>query len=268
MPERSLILGGSGAIGTATATRLALRGDRVALIARDESRLALAVDAVRSEAGEAFAVGGDVRDRTLLGRAIDAACDRLEGLDHLIFAAGRLDAPGPMTSVDPLSWRGDLETTLIGFFNAVRLASPYLERSETATINVLVGPGHHVGIPNASGYAAAQAGVVRAVEGLATELLESDIRVYAIFPGVVPSRFTRRLIDTDDGRACLPWVNEAFAEGKEVGPERAAEMIHWLTSRRPVQLNGRVVFAPMSPELMEARLDRIEAEDLNRLRLK
>jgi hypothetical protein len=83
----------------------------------------------------------------------------------------------------------------------------------------------------------------------------------------VPTALMRRLIDTVDGRRWLPQFNEAFAEGKEVGPEAVAEMVAWLAQQRPIELNGRVVAAPLGPELTAVRLDRIAAEDRGRLRL-
>jgi hypothetical protein len=59
-----------------------------------------------------------------------------------------------------------------------------------------------------------------------------------------------------------------MAEGKEVGPEVAAEMVAWLADERPMALSGRVIPAVQTPEILLTRLGRIAAEDLHRLRLK
>jgi hypothetical protein len=59
-----------------------------------------------------------------------------------------------------------------------------------------------------------------------------------------------------------------MAEGKEVGPEVAAEMVAWLAEERPMALTGRVLPAVQTPEIVRTRIDRIAAEDLHRLRLK
>ena len=70
------------------------------------------------------------------------------------------------------------------------------------------------------------------------------------------------------GYKWLARFTEAFAEGKEVGPEVAAEMVAWLLEERPAALSGRVVSALLPPEVLATRIDRIEADDLGKLRLR
>jgi NAD(P)-dependent dehydrogenase (short-subunit alcohol dehydrogenase family) len=106
------------------------------------------------------------------------------------------------------------------------------------------------------------------VECLEEELRPDKIAVYAVNPGLVPTSMVLHLLDSPEGRRWLPNVTEAFAEGKEVGPEVVAEMVAWLADRRPPALSGRVVPAPATPEILETRLDRIRGEDLWKLRLR
>ena len=76
------------------------------------------------------------------------------------------------------------------------------------------------------------------------------------------------LLDSPEGRRWLPRFTEAFAEGKEVGPEVAAESVSWLLSARPAELHGRIVPAMLPPEILQTRLSRIVDDDLLRLRLR
>lgn len=143
-----------------------------------------------------------------------------------------------------------------------------LRQSSNATISVLVGPGHSTDLPFASGYAMAQAGLVRLVECLDRELRPEGVAVYAVNPGLVPTSLVLHLLDSPEGRRWLPSFTEAFAEGKEVGPEVVAEMVSWLATEKPLELAGRVVPAPATPVILETRLQRIQTEDLMRLRLR
>jgi NAD(P)-dependent dehydrogenase (short-subunit alcohol dehydrogenase family) len=143
-----------------------------------------------------------------------------------------------------------------------------LKASANASIAVLVGPGHANEFPFASGYATAQAGLVRLVECLEKELRPQGIALYAVNPGLVPTDLVLHLLDSPEGRRWLPGITEAFAEGKEVGPEVVAEMVAWLAEERPVELSGRVVPAPATSTILETRLARIQSEDLLRLRLR
>ncbi len=95
-----------------------------------------------------------------------------------------------------------------------------------------------------------------------------NVVIFAVNPGLVPTGIVRGLIDKPEGRRWLPQFNEAFAEGKEVDPSIAAEMVGWLIDNRPAALNGRVVAAPMTPTILETRLERIRSENLNVLRLR
>ena len=143
-----------------------------------------------------------------------------------------------------------------------------LRASSHASISVLVGPGHATSLPFAAGYAAAQAGLARMVECLEEELRPDKVAIFAVNPGLVPTGLVLNILDSPEGRRWLPSFTEAFAEGKEVGPEVIAEMVAWLADERPLGLSGRVVPAPATPEILETRVARVESENGWKLRLR
>ena len=65
-------------------------------------------------------------------------------------------------------------------------------------------------------------------------------------PGLlVPTPMLGHILDSPEGRRWLSRFTEAFAEGKEVGPEVAAGMVAWLVEERPVGPEGtRQVLGP------------------------
>jgi NAD(P)-dependent dehydrogenase (short-subunit alcohol dehydrogenase family) len=267
--ERSALVTGSGrGLGRAIAERLAAEGFQVGVLSRSLADLDTTVGAIRDAGGRASAFAADVLDAAALHRAFGRFRAWAGGLDALVCAAGRLKAVGPLTQVDPDLWWRDLETSVRGVQLTLREALPLLRGSACATVSVLVGPGHNGELPFATGYAAAQAALVRLVESLAPELADDGVAAYAVNPGFVLTDLIRPWVETPEGRRWLPRFNEALAEGKEVGPEVAAEMVAWLADRRPPELHGRVVAAPLSPTVVETRLDRIHAEGRNVLRLR
>jgi NAD(P)-dependent dehydrogenase (short-subunit alcohol dehydrogenase family) len=265
---RVLITGGSRGLGRAMAQWLAARGASVGLIARTPDDLNATVSAIEGAGGRACALACDVRDRTRLETTVTRIAITMGGLDVLICAAGQLRGIGPMALQDPDAWWSDLETGVRGAHNAILAVLPSLRKSSLASISVLVGPGHQGALPFASAYGCAQAALVRLVESLGQELIAEDVVIFAVNPGLVPTGIVRGLIDTHEGRRWLPQFNEAFAEGKEVDASVAAEMIGWLIENRPAALNGRAVAAPMTPTILETRLERIRSENLNVLRLR
>jgi NAD(P)-dependent dehydrogenase (short-subunit alcohol dehydrogenase family) len=267
-PTRVVITGGSRGLGRAIAEHLAGGGAGLGLIARNQEDLRATAMAVEESRGRACAVACDVRDRGALDAAVSRIGAQLGGLDALVCAAGQLRGIGPSAMREPEPWWEDVEIAVRGTHHAIRAALPWLRESGRASISVLVGPGHEGPLPFASGYGCAQAALVRLVESLGHELRAEEVPVYAVNPGLVPTGVVRGLIDSREGRRWLPRFNEAFAEGKEVTPSVAAEMVAWLIERRPDELNGRVVAAPLAPAVLETRLHTIAAHDRNVLRLR
>ncbi len=264
----ALVTGGGRGIGRAIAGRLARQGYAIGVLARTASEIEATAREIREVGGEAQAFAADVLDASGLERAFARFRAWAGGCDALVCAAARLRAIGPLEAVDPEDWWLDLETSVRGAQRAIRLALPALRESGGASITILVGPGHNGDLAFATGYGAAQAALVRLVESLDREVSAAGIATFAVFPGLVPTDLIRRLIDSPEGRRWLPRFLEAFAEGKEVGPEVAAEMVAWLVRQRPAELRGRVVAAPITPTILETRLDRIRDGDLLRLRLR
>ena len=265
----ALVTGGGRGLGRAIAERLARDGFAVGILARTVDEVDETVQAIRDQGGKAEGFAADVLDEIGFEKASKRFLDWTGGVcDALVCAIGRLKAIGPLALVSSREWRLDLETSLIGTHLAILSVLPNLRQSPKGTIQVLVGPGHHGELANASAYATAQAGLVRFVETIDRELRPDGPFVYAINPGLVPTRLIQHVLDGREGRRYLPRFTEAFAEGKEVGSEVVAEMSAWLVAERPAELRGRVVAAPATPAILETRLARVLAEDLNVLRLR
>jgi NAD(P)-dependent dehydrogenase (short-subunit alcohol dehydrogenase family) len=264
----ALVTGGGRGLGRAIASQLAGSGAKVGILARTASEIEATAASILEDGGQAKGFVADVLDPASLKRAFARFAEWAGGLDSLVCAAGRLRGIGPMASVEPDEWWLDVETTLRGVPRTIREAVPMLRQSSNASVSVLVGPGHATELAFASGYAMAQAGLVRLVECLDRELRPEGIAVYAVNPGLVPTSLILHILDSPEGRCWLPGFTEAFAEGKEVGPEIVAEMVTWLAETRPMELSGRVVPAPATPTILETRLGRIQGEDLLRLRLR
>ncbi len=262
-----LILGGTSGIGRAIAERMALEGWHVGVLGRNREAAEDCAGGIRSSGSRALGLSADVLELDSLRSAYEAFIDEFGSVDALVYCVGSLMAIGPFETVDHQGWLRDFGTSIVGFSNAVRLCAPALRKSRDASVTVLIGPGSNTGLPFASGYAIAQPALIRLVETLAEEFRASDVRFYALNPGLTPTGIVGRLLSEDSARRWLPQFNQIFAEGKEVGPEVPAEMACWLTQARPIELSGRVVSALLAPEILQARLARIAELNSGRLRI-
>ncbi len=263
----ALITGGSGGLGSAIASCLAKRGWRLGLLARDKTTLDQKVKEIQELGGMAWPLVADVLSSDETVTACAALADRTGRIDAVVHAAGVLEAIGPAETLGPDQWRRDFETGPVGFYHTYRAVFPWLSQSQQAAAIALVGPGHHAGLPHASAYAAGQAAIIRLVETLAEEQSHTAVRFFALYPGLIPTRLVNKVLDGAAGRRWLARFTESFAEGKESTEEPAVEMVSWLIDHRPAELNGRLLQALQTPEILEMRIGRIVEENLGRLRI-
>ena len=123
--RRILITGAARGIGAALAVQLAARGARLALLDLDADRLHATAEACGPDT---FIRRCDVSDAEAVGAAIDAAAERLGGLDVVVANAG-IAAAGPLRLQDRRSWERVIEINLLGVMYTDRAALPHLERS-------------------------------------------------------------------------------------------------------------------------------------------
>ena len=135
----ALVTGANKGIGYAIATGLGALGYRVAVGARDQTRLETAVEKLRAAGVDAFGVLLDVTD----GQSVTAAAELIERqadrLDALVNNAGISGEVGPGWVQDPTTLDLDLvrtvvETNVIGVIRVTNAMLPLLRRSPSPRI--------------------------------------------------------------------------------------------------------------------------------------
>ncbi len=127
---RVLVVGASSGLGRASALHLVEQGARVVLAARREEALQAAVAEAK---GEAHALRCDVCDETSCRDLVRGACERLGGLDGLVYATGTA-RPILLAEAGSARWAEILETNLVGASLVTREALPHLEASRGRAI--------------------------------------------------------------------------------------------------------------------------------------
>ena len=196
----ALVTGASRGIGEAVARGLAQAGARVAIAARHAEPLEQTAAALR-------AAGYDVRaypahaGREAEVEALVAAVERdFGGLDVAVANAAANPYFGPVLSSEGSHWDKTFEVNVKGAFFLARAAAPrfrargggsFIAMASIAATHPLEG----LGI-----YSASKAALVMLVKVLALELAPDKIRVNAIAPGVVDTRFATALLADDEMR--------------------------------------------------------------------
>ncbi len=185
-----LVIGATGAAGSATARRLAATDVHLVLAGRDRAE----VDALSQELG---APGHtiDARDIAAVGALVEGVVEehgRLDGVANL--AGSVLLKPAHLTT--PEEFHDTVATNLTSAFAVVRAAAPAM-RKAGGSIVLASSAAAQIGIANHEAIAAAKAGVIGLMRSAAATYGAKGVRVNAIAPGLVDAKMTAKLVGND-----------------------------------------------------------------------
>ena len=230
-----LVTGASRGIGRAIAEALAAAGAAVVLGARDETKLAEAVDAIVAAGGRASAVPLDVCRRDSVDTALATVLERHGRLDGLVNNAG-ITRDNLLLRMKAEEWEAVLATNLTGVYHCTQAAlRPMLKQRSGRIVNVtsVVGITGNAGQAN---YAASKAGVIGFTKSVAREVASRAITVNAVAPGFIDTEMTAAMTDK---------AKEAIASSIPMGrvgtPADVAGAVVFLLSDAAAYVTGQVL---------------------------
>ncbi|MEU8276596.1 SDR family oxidoreductase [Microbispora bryophytorum] len=179
----AFVTGAGNGIGREMARDVVRQGGKVAIADVD---LAAAETAAAELGDAAMAVLCDVADEQSVQTAVDAAAERLGGIDVLVNNAGLhlMKWNVPVTSVTAEQWHQILGVNVVGVVNCARSARPYLARGKGPAILNL---SSIAGYLSNTVYGITKLGVRGLTVALAEEFAPDGIRVNAVAPGAIGS---------------------------------------------------------------------------------
>jgi NAD(P)-dependent dehydrogenase (short-subunit alcohol dehydrogenase family) len=238
-----LIVGASGALGSAIATSFYREGARVALTFHSR-RKQLFLDGLPSRDPRVAAFKLDVRRRKNVESVVAQVKRRFGLVNVLVNCSGILGPIGATHEVAVEHWLRTFEINLMGSFYLVRTVLPSMLTAGRGKIIQFSGGGAAYGRPFFTAYGASKAALVRFTESLAAELRDTNIDTNAIAPGPVKSRMWDEL--RAGGAAGGPSALEELQKMDSTGgvpAERAAALALFLASDRSNGLTGRLISA-------------------------
>ncbi|MDQ1041348.1 NAD(P)-dependent dehydrogenase (short-subunit alcohol dehydrogenase family) [Streptomyces sp. V3I8] len=234
----ALVTGGSRGLGLLLSARLAQRGCRVTVAARDADELGRGADWIKERTGTTVStVVCDVRDRDAVESAVRRTDSRQGGLDIVIANAGVIQV-APVASLDSGAFDDAMATIFGGAVNTAMAALPHLQRSEAGGRLCLIGSvGGLLAVPHLLPYSCAKAAVGTLGEGLRAETVGTNVSVTTVHPGLM--RTGSHLQAEFGGRSAKEFAWFSALSGTPVvsmDADRAAERIVRALQRRRTRL--------------------------------
>ena len=193
-----LVTGGSRGLGLEICRVLAQEGANIALCARDADEL----DRAQSELSQynvgVYANVCDVTDKGQIERFVDDVRQQLGPVDVLINVAGVIIVT-PYEHATEADFRHAMDTNFWGAFHFVNAVMPdFMARSKNShtrgRIVNITSIGGKVAVPHLSPYSTSKFALVGYSEGLRAELLNHNIQVTTIAPGLIRTGSPRNAI--------------------------------------------------------------------------
>lgn len=184
---RVLVLGATSAIAARIARRYAARGSALFLVGRAPDKLAR----LREQLGDAVVghLEADLDDTAGNAARVDAALDRLGGIDVAVIAHGLLGDQ----QASERDWQAAEQILCTNLLSAISLLIPlanHLERARTGHIAVLSSVAGDRGRPRNFTYGAAKAGLNVYLQGLRSRLWPAGVGVHTFKLGPVDTPMT------------------------------------------------------------------------------
>jgi NAD(P)-dependent dehydrogenase (short-subunit alcohol dehydrogenase family) len=183
--KRVFVTGGSSGIGLSACEQLARAGANVALAARDEKRLASALERVRKEKAtddaRLVAVPMDVTSAVSVEQGVARALEELGGIDIVVNNAGYA-IPGYIERLTEADFEAMLQVNYLGAVRVVRAFLPHLMKQRSGAIANVTSMLGFMGTFGYAAYAGSKYALSGFTECLRQDLLPFDVSVHLCYP--------------------------------------------------------------------------------------
>ena len=235
----AVVTGASRGIGEAIAKQFAAAGASVVLGARKIEGLREVAASIESSGGRALAFAAHTGKANDVQSLIQAAVDKFGKVDILVNNAATNPYFGPLCDTTDAAWDKTFEVNVKGYFYAARAVISHLQSrgAPGSIINVASVAGIRAA-PFQGVYGMTKAAIISMTQTLSQEVGASGIRVNAIAPGLVETRFSAALVQNDEVRQ---HVVDRTVLGRHAQPDEISGAAVFLASDASSYVSGHVL---------------------------
>jgi 3-oxoacyl-[acyl-carrier protein] reductase len=235
----ALVTGASSGIGRSVAKLLAASGAQVAInFHRNDKGAQTTRDEITAAGGRAIAIQADVTRASEVKSLIERTTTELGPIDILVNNAGSLIERLRILELTEERWDEVIDLNLKSAFLCCRaVAGSMMERKVGTIINVSSIAGRTGGALGSIHYSTAKGGLITFTKGLAKELAPFGIRVNAVSPGVIDTRYHEQFSTAEMMKGYV----SAIPLGRVGTADEVAEVICFLASDAASYVVGETI---------------------------
>jgi len=234
----ALVTGASRGIGEAIAITLSDYGAHCLLVSRKAEGLQKVAEKIASRGGKADTLPCNVGDLEQIDALFKQVKERYGKLHILVNNAVTNPYFGEMLDADEGVWDKTFDVNLKGPFFMIQHAARLMMESgggaivNTSSINGIT-PALFQGI-----YSITKAGIICMTKAFAKELATKNIRVNALLPGLVETKFAKVLIETEN---IYDYIIQRIPMGRHAQPREMAGAVLYLVSDAAPYTTGAIL---------------------------
>jgi 3-hydroxy acid dehydrogenase/malonic semialdehyde reductase len=233
----SLITGATSGIGLACAEKLASSGSHLIITGRRVERLEEISARLSSEYGvQVVSLKLDVRHKEEVIDSLAQIPTSLASIDILINNAGLAAGVDLVSEANTDDWDLMIDTNLKGLLYVTRAILPGMIKRNAGHILNIASTAGHIVYPGGSVYCATKHAVRAVAKTLQLELMDYNIRVSSVDPGMVKTEFSDVRFKGDKSKS-----EDVYKGFTPLFPEDVADAVSYCVTRPPHVMIGEMV---------------------------
>lgn len=233
------ITGSSTGIGRSAALEFSNNGADVIVHANSNIDQAQSlVEEIQSKGNRAFFVHGDVSNKENVESMVQQIDQEFGRIDILVNNAGALIKRARLEDLEEELWDQIIDVNLKSVYLVTKAVLPLMKKQgKGRIINITSIAAKNGGGAGSIAYAASKGGVSTLTKGLAKDLIEYNILVNAVAPGVITTPFHDKYSTLEQRANAV----EQIPMGREGTPEETVGSILFLASKYANYITGEII---------------------------
>ena len=193
----AVVTGAGGYLCSEMAIGLAKAGAKIAVLDLRIEKAQTVVDEIIALGGEAIALAIDVANKEQHIKSFNTILDKFGTVDILVNGAGT-NCPTPFFEMSIDEWDGVINSQLTGTFLGCQVFGKHMVEKQSGSIINISSASAGPPLSKVFPYSVAKAGIKNLTQNLAREWAKDGVRVNAIRPGFLPTKWNQENFITEE----------------------------------------------------------------------